>query len=208
MKGQISTLTSIAGAMLILGIVLGLAALMLSTFQNTGAPSQLKDVTNSTTTVNEVAYAQVADVYVDFANPGQYGSFINGTLSIVINGTSATTANTTVKVNGNTPNSGSTYPQGGYNTSGTKIIYLTAALLANGKNNVSYYSSNTSDVSTTTISFAYYTPGGVQTRSTVGNVITTVGNITDWLPIIIIVVIIGIVLGVLGMTGMMGHREG
>ncbi len=200
-KGQIQNLTGFGLGLLICGIVLGLTALVLANFNIAASPNQLTTVTNSTTTVQETAYKQVADVWVTFADDGRFGQFVNGSLTIVVNATgpannaSAMTANLTIKVNSNVIGSAT-----GYNTSGTMVFALTAAQLVNGKNNVSYYVSNTSDVSSTSILFDYITPGAVSTTSTVTSVINTVTNLTNWIPIVIIVFVVALILTLLGMS--------
>jgi len=179
---------------------------VVANFQPTVAPVQIQTATNSTTTVQETAYKQVADVWVNFG-PHPYGTFNNGTLTVVVNGTgpaanaSAMTANLTIKVNSNV-----IAPATGSNTSGTKYFPLTAAMLVNGMNNVSYYVSNTSDVSSTTISFAYLTPEGVRAGGILDQTIAGYTTLGTWLPIIVIA-IIGIFILVLVMTQFGGGKS-
>lgn len=193
MKGQVGNLTGFAYALMMVGIIMGVGLVVLTSFQTYGTPNQVKTVSNSTTTVSELAYPTQGDIFVQSGIAGEFGEYRNGTLSVVLNGTSATTENTTVTLNGNAVGL-----VNGYNTSGTKVITVQASYLVNGRNNVSYQLSNTSDVSSTTISFEYTRLGDVQARSTIGSVTASYTTLAQWLPIIVVIIAVAIVLGLLG----------
>ncbi len=204
MKGQVGNLTGFAYALMMVGIIMGVGLVVLTSFQQYGTPNQVKTVTNSTATVSELIYPTQQDILIQSGIAGEFGEYRNGTLSLTLNGTSATTANTTVTLNGV-----SVGQAGGYNTTGVKVIKVTASQLANGLNNVSYQMSNTSDVTSTSITFEYTRQGDVQARSTIDSVTGSFTTLSAWLPIIVVIVAVAIVLGLLGFGfGTAGKKKG
>jgi len=193
MKGQVGNLTSFAYVLMMLAIVMGVGLVVLSQFQTVGTPTQVVTAENTTSasgTLGGSSQASDTNVLFSYAN---FGEFRNASLTFVSDNASKTTANTTVKVNGNTV--GLAY---GYNTSGTFTVAVSTSYLANGVNNVSYSTGNTTHITDTLMSFGYTRLQDLQARNTIGSVTDSFSTLVGWLPILVVIICVAIVLGLLG----------
>lgn len=195
-KGQVGSLTTLAYALMIMGVVFAVGLVVLSQFQTVVAPNQGTDVTNSTV-LAVVTLVSNQSHYLRFAD-GDYGRFLNGSVTVTTttNGSSSTSLqNWTLWFNSNLIGL-----LNGYNTS--KTLTLTASQLVNNKNNATIQHGNSTNITSTAVYFTWEKWQDIGAADMAGDVIGVFGDVVDWLPIIVIVLIIVLILALLGFSGM------
>jgi ATP-dependent Zn protease len=194
MKGQMGDITLLGWVLLMVGVMFAVGIVVLSSFQEVGTPTQSATVTNSTNANNPIAYSVDKTIWIPYSQ-ATYGEFRQGQLTFTSTNSSATipAENFSVKVNGNQMGRAN-----GYNTSATWIFPLTAGQLVNGLNNVTYTLGNTTNISSTSMTFNYTRQQDLSARNTVGSVIGSFDTLVQWLPIIIVVLVVFVILGLLG----------
>ena len=196
MKGQMGNLTGIGYGLMVLGIVLAIGAVVLTQFSEEASPDLVTSQKNETALSGALA-SQLTTHNITFGGT-EFGRFVSATLDIdaVINATGVGKTNLTVSVNGNAYS-------GRYIADHTYT--LTTTHLVNGKNNIGITIGNASEIVSSITSSTLnitYEKLGYEAGDTTDSVFDTIGDLVDWLPIIIIVIVVALILSLLGMGAM------